>query len=101
MHVSATRHEAEVNYIHWHPSWRHPSFGLASSRRLLWPDGADGRGPVGERVPLTLDAGAVGVEGLTDPDDVQARLIGQLGQELRDLRGRFVGDDFLSHCAIH
>lgn len=82
MHVSATRHEAKVNYIQSHPSWRHLSFGLASSHRLLWPDGADGRGPVGERVPLALDAGAVGVEGLTDPDDILARLIGQLGQKL-------------------
>lgn len=49
---------------------------------FLRPDGADGRRPVGERVPLALDAGAVCVEGLTDADDVQAGLIGQLGQEL-------------------
>lgn len=68
---------------------------------LPWPDGADGGGAVGERVPLALDAGAVGVEGLADADDVQAGLIGQLGQQLGNLRGRFACDDFLPHVAVY
>lgn len=55
---------------------------LVFTVRFHWPDGADRRGPVGEGVPLTLDAGVVGVERLADADDVQARLVGQLGQEL-------------------
>lgn len=74
---------------------------LAFSVRVLWSDGADGWGPVGERVPLALDAGAVCVEGLADADDVQAGLIGQLGQELWNLQRRFVCDDFFPHVAIY
>lgn len=69
--------------------WKCPSFDchfaqVWSSLCLLCrgPDGADGGGPVGEGVPQALDAGAVGVEGLPDADDVQAGLIGQLGHEL-------------------
>lgn len=53
-------------------------FGLL----FLWSDGADARGPVGERVPLALDAGVVRVERLADADHVQAGLIGQFGQKI-------------------
>lgn len=49
---------------------------------FLRPDDTDGRGPVGERVPLSLDAGTVCVEGFADADHFQTRLIGQLGQKL-------------------
>lgn len=59
-----------------------PDHWLGFTVRLHWADGPDGWGPVGEGVPLTLDAGVVGVERLADADDVQARLVGQLGQEL-------------------
>lgn len=47
--------------------------------RFHWPDGANRRGSVDEGMPLTLDAGVVCVERLADADDVQARLVGQLG----------------------
>lgn len=46
------------------------------------PDGAEGLRPVGEGVPLALDAGTGRVEGLPDADGVQSRLIGQFGQHL-------------------
>lgn len=49
---------------------------------FLWCDGADRRGSVGERLPQALDAGAICVEGFTDADDFQARLIGEFGQKL-------------------
>lgn len=67
----------------------------------LWPDGADGRGPVGERVPLALDAGVVRVERFADADDVQTRLVGQFGQKLRNLWSCFACDDFFPHIAVH
>lgn len=47
-----------------------------------WPDGAAGRRPVSEGVPLALDAGTGRVEGLPDADRVQSRLVGQFGQQL-------------------
>ena len=52
-------------------------------------------------MPLALDTGVVCVEGFADADDVQARLIGQFGQELRNLRGRFACDNFFPHVAVH
>lgn len=55
---------------------------LVFTVRFHWSDGANRRGPVGEGVPLTLDAGVVRLERFADADDVQARLVGQLGQEL-------------------
>lgn len=55
---------------------------LVFTVRFHWSDGANRRGPVGEGVPLTLDAGVVRVERFANADDVQARLVGQLGQEL-------------------
>lgn len=83
--------------------WRRPGFWLPSGFivRLLWSDGSDRWRPVGERMPLALDAGVVCVEGFADADDVQARLIGQLVHKLRNLRRGFVCDDFLPHVAIH
>lgn len=54
--------------------------------QLLWSDGSDRWGPVGEWMPLALDTGAVRVEGFADADDVQARLIGQLVHKLRNLQ---------------
>lgn len=59
-----------------------PDHSLGSTVYFHWADGPDRWGPVGERVPLTLDAGVVCVERLADADDVQAGLVGQLGQEL-------------------
>lgn len=59
-----------------------PDLPLVFTVCFHWPDGADRREPVGEGVPLPLDAGVVGVERFADADDVQARLVGQLGQEL-------------------
>lgn len=67
----------------------------------LWSDGADRWGPVGEWVPLTLDTRVFCVEGLADADDVQARLIGQLGQKLRNLRRRFACDYLFPHVAVY
>lgn len=55
---------------------------LVFTFRFHWSDRANRRGPVGEGVPLTLDAGVVRVERFADADDVQARLVSQLGQEL-------------------
>jgi len=52
-------------------------------------------------VPLALDTGAVCVEGLADADDLQAGLIGQLGQKLQNLRGRFACDEFFPHAAVY
>lgn len=40
--------------------------------QLLWSDGSDRWGPVGERMPLALDTRVVCVEGFADADDVQA-----------------------------
>lgn len=54
--------------------------------QLLWSDGSDRWGPVGEWMPLALDTGVVCVEGFADADDVQARLIGQLVHKLRNLQ---------------
>lgn len=59
-----------------------PDHSLGFAVYFHWADGPDRWGPVGERVPLTLDAGVVCVERLADAEDVQARLAGQLGQEL-------------------
>lgn len=59
-----------------------PNHSLGFTVYFHWADGPDGWGPVGEGVPLTLDAGVVCVERLADADDVQAGLVGQLGQEL-------------------
>lgn len=59
-----------------------PDLPLVFTVCFHWPDGADRRGSVGEGVPLPLDAGVVRVERFADADDVQARLVGQLGQEL-------------------
>lgn len=64
-------------------------------------DGSDGQGPVGEGMPLTLDAGVVRVEGLADADDVQAGLAGHLGEDLRNLLGRLACDRVLPHLAVH
>lgn len=68
---------------------------------FLRSDGADARGPVSEGVPLALDAGVVSVEGLSEADDVQAGLIGQLGQNLSDLYRRFACDNFFPHVAVY
>lgn len=74
---------------------------LVFTVRFHWSDGADRWGPVGEGVPLTLDAGVVCVERLADADDVQARLVGQLGQELGNLRRCFVCDNFFFDVAVY
>lgn len=62
-----------------------PDHSLGFTVYFHGADGPDRWGPVSERVPLTLDAGVVCVERLADADDVQARLVGQLGQKLRNL----------------
>lgn len=64
---------------HHHHLWSPSRVGHAPWWR---PDGADGRRPVSEGVPLALDAGTGRVEGLPDADRVQSRLVGQFGQQL-------------------
>lgn len=66
-----------------------------------WALDGEGRGFVGERVPLALHAGVVGVEGLADADDVQAGLAGQLGGQLHDLLACLAGDQLLPHGPVH
>lgn len=61
----------------------------------------EGGGLVGEGVPLALDAGVVGVEGLADAHHVQAGLVGQFGGELGDLLAGLVGDQLLPHRPVH
>ena len=51
-------------------------------------------------MPLALNAGRVGVVRLPDPDDVQTRLIGQLGHQVGDLLRRLASDNLLSHVTI-
>lgn len=63
-------------------------------------DGEYGRF-VSERMPLALDTGVVGVEGLADADDVQAGLVGQLGGQLHDLLTCLAGDELLPHRPVH
>lgn len=52
-------------------------------------------------MPLALDAGAVCVDGLPEANDVQAGLIGQLGQNLQNLLRRFHLDRFFSDVAVY
>lgn len=63
-------------------------------------DSEDG-GFVGEGVPLALDTGVVSVEGLADADDVQARLVGQLGGQLHNLLTRLAGNELVPHRPVH
>lgn len=65
------------------PVQRHLGWQSRVGHAPWWrPDGARGRQPVGEGVPLALDAGVGRVEGFPDAYGVQSRLIGQFGHEL-------------------
>lgn len=68
---------------------------------FLWSNEANAGGPVGERVPLSLDTGVVCVLGIANTNDVLARLICQFGQKLWDLLRWFVCDDFFLGVAIY